>query len=771
MSRDLQRRGATASNADSARSTRIALLLERKSNRERLVEWLPTEYEVVPFDDGETPFDLCIVDEPMLERHHEELRRRKTAATPTFLPYLLVSASNGLHRDGRVGLVDETLSIPTRKSTLHARLRTLLERRADSRKLSDELGRQRALFQRIFESSNDAIVVVDPDTESIRMSNPQACELLGYTEAEFRRLSPRDIHPDDYREYREFRETTIEDGRGWIETTCRRKDGTVLDCEMSGSALSIADRPHVVASIRDVTARAEQRRILDGLHDVTTELMDARETQEIADVVVDTAERVFGYEAAGVQRLSGEAPPTTELVAASDTWRRLGNPSSSDRSHGPIERVWSEREPEIVDDLRSVDPSVEYDPIRSALCLPLGAEGVLSVESTAVGEFSETDIELVEILTSNATVALTRAERDRTLRERTRDLSALFENTTDSIADVEFVDGGPRIRDVNGEFERVFGHDRDEIRGRSLLELTVPSMERDAAQNHIHRAMDGTQIETEVRRETATGRRDFLARVVPIQRDESTLGAYVVYTDITDRKRRNQQFQVLNRVLRHNLRNKLNIVRGAIEQTVDGEEVDDALANGGLAAIDGLLELSETARDLANGMQPHGDRDPVAVSDAIDGVVSSLEAKHSTAELSASIRTVRSIPGRVNLEWALAELCENAIEHNDTPNPQVRIVAEPRPENADWIEIRVVDDGPGVPPAQRAVLESGEETKLQHTDGLGLWIVRWIIRGAGGEFVIEDRDERGSVATLRLRGVDTDRETDELRTERTAIDE
>lgn len=211
---------------------------------------------------------------------------------------------------------------------------------------------------------------------------------------------------------------------------------------MSGSALSIADRPHVVASIRDVTARAEQRRILDGLHDVTTELMDARETQEIADVVVDTAERVFGYEAAGVQRLSGEAPPTTELVAASDTWRRLGNPSSSDRSHGPIERVWSEREPEIVDDLRSVDPSVEYDPIRSALCLPLGAEGVLSVESTAVGEFSETDIELVEILTSNATVALTRAERDRTLRERTRDLSALFENTTDSIADVEFVDGG-----------------------------------------------------------------------------------------------------------------------------------------------------------------------------------------------------------------------------------------------------------------------------------------------------------------------------------------
>lgn len=50
----------------------------------------------------------------------------------------------------------------------------------------------------------------------------------------------------------------------------------------------------------------------------------------------------------------------------------------------------------------------------------------------------------------------------------------------------------------------------------------------------------------------------------------------------------------------------------------------------------------------------------------------------------------------------------------------------------------VADKGPGIGPDERAVILSGEETPLQHGSGVGLWLVKWVVRNVGGTLSFGD---------------------------------
>jgi PAS domain S-box-containing protein len=510
----------------------------------------------------------------------------------------------------------------------------------------------------------------------------------------------------------------------------------------------------MLASVRDVTTRYEQRRVLNSLHDVTTELMRAPTKEAIAEVTTTAAQQVFDDDIAGVRLLHEEpTPETLELVAATDETYELldAEPTAYNRNEGVVGRTFEQQEPTTLDDIHSDETPFDYGPIRSVMCFPLGAHGVLSVGATEPGAFDETDVELTNILATNATAALTRAQREEDLSERTERLSGLFENATDCIADVKFVDGAPRIRDVNAEFERVFGYEAEAIRGQSLTELVVPPEEDANSQSLVDQGLAGRRIETEGKRETATGRRDFLIRVVPIQQNGDNIGAYVVYTDITKQKRRDQQLQVLNRVLRHNIRNKLNVVKGVLERTLgSNKKVPESLGENGLDAVDELLDLSETARKLSTETRPKNNPAPVSTTEIVEQTVSSLRESHPEASIRLDDAPETWVAGTVQLDRALRELCENAIEHTTQATPSVQVSVVIEHEEDGWVTITVEDEGPGIPDEQLTVLRNGEETQLEHGNGLGLWSVQWIVQSAGGELTFATRDDEGTVVTMRL---------------------
>ena len=115
-------------------------------------------------------------------------------------------------------------------------------------------------FERIFEHANDAIFVVDPETESITRANRRAAELLGYDREELLSLRPADIHPHDYDTFVAFAEEVSETGAGWTdELSCYTCDGERIPAEVSGTLVEIDGQERLVASVRDISTRIEQR--------------------------------------------------------------------------------------------------------------------------------------------------------------------------------------------------------------------------------------------------------------------------------------------------------------------------------------------------------------------------------------------------------------------------------------------------------------------------------------------------------------------------------
>jgi signal transduction histidine kinase len=245
-------------------------------------------------------------------------------------------------------------------------------------------------------------------------------------------------------------------------------------------------------------------------------------------------------------------------------------------------------------------------------------------------------------------------------------------------------------------------------------------------------------------------RRRYSVTTAPIR--DSTgerVGHSVTLQDVTSLVLRERLVTVLNRVLRHNLRNDMSVVRGNAELLAERVE-DDRLADSAdtiVSTADSLLALGERARDLSNTVDPEGvAADPVAVEPLVSDLVADCRDRFPGATLSVSLPAEFAVRGDPELLRALlGNLLENAIVHTD--DPEVTVTGADGPDET--CTITVADDGPGIPDHEVAVLEDGEETALEHGSGLGLWVVQAATAALGGDVRFEADDE-GTTVTVSL---------------------
>jgi len=252
-------------------------------------------------------------------------------------------------------------------------------------------------------------------------------------------------------------------------------------------------------------------------------------------------------------------------------------------------------------------------------------------------------------------------------------------------------------------------------------------------------------------REFTPAERSFVELLAAMLGREIETRRYERVLDERERRldRREQVIAVLNRVLRHNLRNKLNTVTGfaaTLAERLDGTEADlaDRVAEAGWE----LAELSDTAGTLDTVV--HEDADP-AVQDVVplvaDGVTEGDADSREDVTLSTPDQGVDALTTS-RLRRAVAELVDNALAHAG-PNPDVSVTVEAADRGGDEeVRISVSDDGPGLPANERSVFRTDAETKLDHGNGLGLWLVNWIVTDVGGRVTTNVDD--GTTITLHL---------------------
>jgi signal transduction histidine kinase len=218
---------------------------------------------------------------------------------------------------------------------------------------------------------------------------------------------------------------------------------------------------------------------------------------------------------------------------------------------------------------------------------------------------------------------------------------------------------------------------------------------------------------------------------------------------LNDRLRRsNERLMVMNRVLRHNVRNDLNVVQGRADLIADRNTGVDARDAETIADVaENLVTQSDKARTLESLMGADGDRRTVDLRTVLERELASLGQSYPDVGLAVEIPEQVFVEAAPSLDTAVGNLLENAAKHNDADAPRVTVTVE---RNATETELVVADNGPGVPEHELDVLTSGSETKLEHTSGLGLWTTVWVVEHSDGEIEFADNDPRGTVVRVRL---------------------
>jgi PAS domain-containing protein/anti-sigma regulatory factor (Ser/Thr protein kinase) len=226
-------------------------------------------------------------------------------------------------------------------------------------------------------------------------------------------------------------------------------------------------------------------------------------------------------------------------------------------------------------------------------------------------------------------------------------------------------------------------------------------------------------------------------------------GRIYLVRDVTDRRTRLQRLNVLNRVLRHNLRNEMNVIYGFADTLEYGDPDPEVVASDIRGKAEELVALSGRAREI-DELLTEDDGPPTdlcrvvaiecgRVDDDYPGVAVDTETPGETLHVDASAGTV------------VANLVENAARHNTADEPRMTVTVTAADGEA---TVRVADNGPGIPEQERSAVDADLETQLGHGSGLGLWLVNWGTTNAGGDLTIEDRDGGGTVVTATFQLVD-----------------
>lgn len=232
------------------------------------------------------------------------------------------------------------------------------------------------------------------------------------------------------------------------------------------------------------------------------------------------------------------------------------------------------------------------------------------------------------------------------------------------------------------------------------------------------------------------------------------VGRLVTLHDITERKTREQRLEVQNRLLRHNLRNDLNVVLGYLELLDDLLEDDEqrTYLHRSIAKSQLLVERAEKSRQLGKLLDREVRLREVDVVSMLELTAAACRDRFPEADITTTTPPELSALADGGLETALYELVENSVRHAGGPC-RIELAAT---ATDDTVEVSVADDGPGIPTHERTVLDSGRETPLEHGTGIGLWLVKWLATRYGGAVRIEDNEPRGTVVVLVLTRADGD---------------
>jgi signal transduction histidine kinase len=202
---------------------------------------------------------------------------------------------------------------------------------------------------------------------------------------------------------------------------------------------------------------------------------------------------------------------------------------------------------------------------------------------------------------------------------------------------------------------------------------------------------------------------------------------------LADQRDLTKRLTVLQRVLRHNLRNEMSVIGGTTRNL--SAAVEDAGVAKDLERInrhvENVIELSDRSQTLTRIWQSDAET-LFDLADLVDDEVERFQEAHPTVEVSTDVPSGLRVRGHAQFPLAIREALANAVEHNAA----VTVSVTGTSRNGSHAVV-VSDTGSGIPDSELEPLWAPAEGPMVHTTGLGLWMIYWLVESSGGTLEFE----------------------------------
>ena len=468
--------------------------------------------------------------------------------------------------------------------------------------------------------------------------------------------------------------------------------------------------------------------------------------------------------------------------AGDDTFAHA--PRSIPIDAGLVGRVARERRPITIhdaaldvdlDDVLSVNPHV-----RGAVGVPLVGPtdallGVAWVGLYVPHTFTQTSIARLQAL-AHRTVAFMESARladaQEEMLDRVQNNHRRLQAVIQTMPEAVMVARPPRgvIVTCNAAAQRMFGLPADgaQVIPRRADQLPITSDPPDAVpvmpiMQAMEQGITVTGVELLVR--TPSGETiPVVASAAPLRTEDGEIDAVVgVFQDVGPLKEAERLRDEFISVVSHELRSPLTPIRGFAQVMARDLEREgnhdqhvawlktlqrhtDRLTR----LVDDLLDVS---RLRAGRLTVH--RAPGDLVELCRAIVEAKQATHDTHEvvLETSLPSVVAMIDADRIQQVIDNLVSNAIKYTEGGRITVRIVDAPE---RGAITIEVMDEGQGIPPAEREALftpfhrlRAAAESAVPGL-GLGLYITRELVQAHGGTIAVGDAPGGGARFTITL---------------------
>lgn len=200
--------------------------------------------------------------------------------------------------------------------------------------------------------------------------------------------------------------------------------------------------------------------------------------------------------------------------------------------------------------------------------------------------------------------------------------------------------------------------------------------------------------------------------------------------------------------LAHEIKNPLAIIRGSARRLGKLAPEAQAMADSVVEEVDRLSGTVNRYLEFARGGTADGPMRGDAAA-TLAATVTLLQGEFGSrgCALSLEAPAAAGVPlDDASLKQIWLNLIQNALE----AVPEGGTVGAACLASPDCVQVRIVDDGPGIPAEVLARLGEPFYTTRAQGTGLGLYLSKRLVEGVGGSLRVERGPERGTVVTVEF---------------------